>query len=107
MTRFTLTADHIKLLRHMYVGWQDCETGAPEIDPKRPYGNSDVAGDVAEILGWKRDADGDLCDADVAKARKLHGETSYALKIILVTGKFEPGEYEKAELYDDRSWRKV
>ena len=42
-TEFTLTVDHITLLNNMWVDWSDVEYGAPEIDPKRPYGNSDVA----------------------------------------------------------------
>ena len=35
---FWLKEEHIKLLRAAYVQWNNCETGAPEIDPKRPYG---------------------------------------------------------------------
>lgn len=58
-TRFELTRDHLKLLRNAYVGWHDCETGAPRIDPKRPYGNQRVALDVAEILGIEPELDGD------------------------------------------------
>lgn len=58
--KFEITNDHKKLLARMYVGWQDCEFGAPEVDPKRPYGNSDVEWDVAEILGWIRDDRYDL-----------------------------------------------
>jgi hypothetical protein len=41
---FKLTDEHLKLLRRFNVGWQDSESGAPEIDPKRPYGNSAVPG---------------------------------------------------------------
>jgi len=39
--RFELTEQHLKLIRRMTVRYNDyCEFGAPEIDPKRPYGNS-------------------------------------------------------------------
>lgn len=31
---FTLTDDHVKLLHAMFVGWDDCESGAPAVDPK-------------------------------------------------------------------------
>lgn len=44
------TADHLTLLRRAWWDWYDCEYGAPAIDPKRPYGNSDVDGDLAELL---------------------------------------------------------
>jgi hypothetical protein len=91
--RFVLTPDHVKLLRAMYVGWQDCETGAPEIDPKRPYGNSYVAGDVAEILGWTVDGDDGLTDDQRDKAMEIHFETAMALQVILQTGSFEPGVF--------------
>lgn len=93
--RFTLTEDHIKLVRSFNVSWQRCETGAPEIDPKRPYGNSSVAEDVAEILGWEYEEDDydGMPEALRDKALELHYETGTALQIILSTGSFEPGDY--------------
>ena len=48
--KFTLTENHIKLLCRAYVGWNGAEFGAPSIDPKRPYGNSDVLHDMGDIL---------------------------------------------------------
>ena len=92
-TRFTLTAEHVALLRAMCVGWQDCETGAPEIDPKRPYGNSSVDLDVAEALGWEVDADEGLTDEQRDRAMTLHRETEVALQVVLQTGSFTPGTY--------------
>ena len=86
----------------MWVGWQDCETGAPEIDPKRPYGNSSVANDIHEILTGetigmtdsKRDS---LTSDEEEKYLALHKETETALQIVLATGKFEVGKYEADE----------
>ena len=106
--RFTLTADHVKLLRRMYVTWQDCETGAPEIDPKRPYGNSDVAGDVAEILGVEFETDewGDMTDEARDQLLTIHGETQTALQVVLATGSFEPGDYETSDAYRI-DWRRT
>ncbi len=51
---FTVTADHLKLLRAAYVDWDACEFGAPAIDSKRPYGNGGVVRDIANIVepGW-------------------------------------------------------
>lgn len=104
---FTLTEQHIKLLTHMWVEWQDDETGAPEIDPKRPYGNSDVAGDVHEILtGQMVDGDEVVLSAQERKDYlDLHRETETALQIVLRTARFEPGDY-RAEAYSTR-WEKV
>jgi len=107
---FTLTEDHITLLRSMYVGWCSDETGAPEIDPKRPYGNSNVGDDIIHLLNWKdiesmEDEVQDdfyesleyeqLCD----RAEKIHNETMTALQIILYTGEFVTGDYVNKEDY--------
>lgn len=48
---FTVTEEHLKLLRHLLVYWNVGEGyGGPAISCKRPYGNSAVPEDVAEIL---------------------------------------------------------
>lgn len=48
---FLVVHDHIQLLSNSYTYWNDCEFGAPGIDPKRPFGNSDVEEDYEEITG--------------------------------------------------------
>lgn len=48
--KFEVTEAHLKLLRAMEVDWNGAEFGAPTINPKRPYGNSDVFTDMFEIL---------------------------------------------------------
>ena len=105
MKKFTLTEEHIKLLRNMYVGWGYCEFGAPEIDPKRPYGNSQVIEDIHRILTGDDDADDNVLEEFEAKYQKLHRETETALQIVLRTGKFEPGVYE-CDVYR-QNWRQV
>lgn len=110
---FTVTQDHISLIQHMYVGWDDAEFGAPGIDPKRPYGNSDVYRDIHEILtDGARWPDEDDPEYDSGKRegledayKQLHEETQTALQIFLVTGKMEPGNYE-AEAYTTK-WVKM
>lgn len=105
---FELTEDHIKLLTgdRIYIRWQDCETGAPEIDPKRPYGNSDVAGDVAEILGWELELDEweEMSEDQRGRALDIHHQTQYALQIILSLKTFEPGFYESDRW--GQTWKK-
>jgi hypothetical protein len=95
--RFTLTADHVTLLRHMSVGWHGIEYGAPAIEPKRPYGNGDVEQDIHEILTGRREPLEDLArqerEALQARYRQLHEETRTALQVVLAAGSFEPGEY--------------
>ena len=91
---FQLTEDHIKLLRQMEVGWQRDEFGAPEIDPKRPYGNSQVYYDIAEHLGRDiPEEPKEFSDEEKAEMFKLHRETETALQIVLRTGNFAPGVY--------------
>jgi hypothetical protein len=105
---FTLTKEHIKLVRKFYVTWWECETGAPAIDPKRPYGNSDVAWDVAEILGFPvTEEDGYMSPDQEASLLKIHEETQTALQIVLSCGTFEPGVFELSERYTRRSWKRV
>jgi hypothetical protein len=101
---FELTEQHIKLLRSSYVEWGDGEWGAPCIDGKRPYGNSDLAQDMARKLDMD---DKSLTDDDEVRLLELHQQTMTALQIVLVTGEFRPGQYRLRDIYDRRSWERV
>jgi hypothetical protein len=103
---FTVTEDHLKLLRHLCDGglyWEPGEGyGAPYFGPKKPYGNSDVPGDVARLLGapdsdWASDEWGNRALRPEAEDRylRLHVEAGIALKIALATGEFRPGHYTR------------
>jgi len=107
---FTITANHLKLLHQFNIHWEDCEYGAPSVDCKRPYGNSSVEEDIAEIIGLEmlEDDDGekhfpkggrDVC-------RKLHKEMQTVLQIICATMQISEGNYIQEESYDYQSWRK-
>lgn len=110
-SRFTLTAQHVKLLRAMYVYWEDYpeeHDGAPAVDSKRPYGNSSVLRDVAKIIGEPPpDADGEWADGQAERLLTIHAETATALQIVLITGSFDPGEFRKSDPYLSRSWQRV
>ncbi len=93
--RFELKEEHITLLQNACWSWSNCETGAPCIDPKRPYGNSYVAGDIADLLGIEV---GDEMDDDMEdRLSDLHAETETALEIILSLKTFETGVYVKPD----------
>ena len=79
-----ITEDHIKLLNRMRVSWDDDEYGAPAIDPKRPYGDSDVERDVAEILEWDIDGD-ELTEQQERKALAIHKEMEDVLQYLVRT----------------------
>lgn len=93
---FELTEEHIKLLRRMRAEWGYGEAGAPAINPKRPYGNGDHIGDIADILGIEERYDpktGEFRDDLYERLQKLHKETEHALAILLRFGTVEPGRY--------------
>ena len=95
---FELTGDHLALLRAAWWRWEQVEQGAPAIDPKRPYGNSDVATDVIEILGWPEPAEDEQPpEATIKRALWLHAETLAALEVICHVGAAIPGTYRKVE----------
>ena len=125
---FKITKNHVKLLRRMYTSWDDCEFGSPEIDPKRPYGNSDVHQDMLEILGLRELKEGiyefklnsrkwllkgedeyniDLegVDEDALKEEldKLHAEMETVLQILLRVGTLPVGVYESDEC--NENWK--
>lgn len=85
----------------MYVSWNDCEFGAPEINPKRPYGNSNVEDDIAEILGLQlfEDAYGErhLSKEQDIYISKIHKEMETALQILVCNLGIEVGEYESTD----------
>ncbi len=121
---FVLTENHLKLMKEFSVDWQDVEFGAPEIDPKRPYGSSSVTEDMIELLGWKKetkivmgskeykydeesdDFEGELPDEVEDVLIKLHRELQYALQVVLFNQKFEAGTYVRDNEYSSE-WRKM
>jgi hypothetical protein len=94
-TEFTVTDEHIELLQLLNIGWMDAEFGAPEVDPKRPYGNSNVVQDICEILCY--DADD---QSDVERAKRVHREMDTVLQIIVDTGRIETGPYRREDYGD-------
>jgi hypothetical protein len=106
--RFTVTEEHLKLLQHAYVNWEYGEGyGAPGINPKKPYGDSDVELDIAEILKapdsdwkWERGQKTSLTPEAEERFTRLHVETMLALQIVLATGEFRPGRYRCDGLID-------
>ena len=104
---FELKQSHLDLLKETSIGWDDCEFGAPNIDPKRPYGNPDVENDMAEIIkmpkkgNWDRSEE-NWNDQAQEKLNDLHKETQIALQIVLHCQTFELGKYQ---LTDD-GWQK-
>lgn len=98
--RVVITLEHLKLIKHFYVGWSSEEFGAPEIDPKRPYGNSDVYSDIAKILELDE-------EKNIDHLVKVHSDLKDVLQICLMRQRFETGVFERSDEYNSRSWIKV
>ena len=105
LTEFTVTEDHLKLLRHARVTTWDAGEGyygAAGVDAKRPYGNSAVGRDIAEILDapdrdWVHEGGEKAYVTDEADERfkRLHVETMMALQVVLAAGEFRAGLYRR------------
>lgn len=104
--RFELCPEHILLLQNMAWDYSDYETGGPAVDGKRPYGNSYVPPDVADILGVELPEEDGYDDA-VAEVMRFHYESQTALEIILQLKTFEPGTYEYYHVDYKKKWRKL
>ncbi len=116
--RFVINEDHLKLLKELEVDWNAMEFGAPSIDIKRPFGNSDVYRDMVKALGWEvritvdwvLSADFDLDEDDLPEEIeevlfRLYRSLDRVLEICLRTQSFEPGVYESG-IYDSK-WKKI
>lgn len=105
---FEVTQDHLKLLDRTFIGYDDwVEFGAPGVDPKRPYGNSDVYGDIAEIIGLPGEGeDGEFSDPQRDFMLRLHKEMQHVLQILVRNRGIEVGTYKTSGSYNV-DWRKV
>lgn len=109
--RFELTENHIKLLSKSFIEFNDSRYyGASSVNIIHPYGNSDVVGDIYEILygeEWDYSERGEMGDELVNELMKIHRETATALQIVLCAKTFEPGLYEQKSEWSSLSWGKV
>ncbi len=108
MTEFRLTEDHLKLLRRANIGWESCEYGAPAMDCKRPYGNSNVEDDICRIIGWcpLDEATEDWSREQRDRASQLHQDLQIALQLLVIYAgsKLKTGLYRMTKDYDCHSW---
>lgn len=98
MKYFLLKREHVALLQRMNIYWEDeAYHGAPAVDIKRPYGNSSIWEDVAEIIGLEQH-ESDNGERYWPKSTKenclaLHRDIDKALQVCLAAQSFEPGKY--------------
>lgn len=93
---FELKKEHLKLISNFNITFNNnSEFGAPTVDTKRPYGNSDAYQDIARILKIKArpEDDQEFSDEQYKYMDKLHEETEIALQIVLSLQCFKTGFY--------------
>lgn len=105
---FEITNDHITLLQAAEWEYSDCEFGAPAMNPKRPYGNSSVLLDLAELLIPEfKDMSDDDQQAELEDERdrliSTHRELVTVLTVATSAQSFTPGIYQRG----DDGWRLV
>ncbi|MFW6008307.1 MAG: hypothetical protein ACOCP8_03485 [archaeon] len=115
--KFKLTEDHIKLIKNLRVSdYSNGDLVLPSISTKRPFGDSDIFDDMFLILyGKPKEEDFNVDSLEgienpwneeqLEYMKKLLGELTSALDIVLYTGKFEVGTY-KTKTYV-RDWKKT
>lgn len=98
---FEVLQEHLDLLRAAHWDWNDCEFGAPGIDPKRPWGFSGrYHASMAEVVGWVYDEDDQEQEDELLR---LWRETMTVLMVCLDAGTLEPGLFERT----DAGWRRL
>ncbi len=104
---FFMTREHLALARRLWIVWYrggDWSYGAPGASTYRPYGNSGVLDDIAEIIGYRRpdpEADERYTLEEKRYLERLHHEMHLVVQIILHTGQMKPGVYKKPQLGKD------
>ncbi len=97
---FIVSEQHLKLLKRLnFMYDESCEFGAPAVDPKRPYGNGDVYGDMRKILGIGKQA------YPEQELLLLHQQMTTVLRILAQNNGVHIGEYA-ANRYE-RVWTQV
>lgn len=105
-----VTEDHLKLLRRMYFQRSHEELELPVVDDKRPFGDSDYLGSMAEILGDKLTQDhwGDIVFSteQVEKYERLLDDMTPVVQILAQDLKITPGTYQ-ADSRHSTYWERV
>jgi len=104
--RFTITDDHIKLIRHIIICTDfsqdpDCYPVVIGVNSKRPFGNSDVVEDMAGILGIDPiPVDSGETEYPVGTSKRrneIYAELGTVLQIFVRVGRMEAGEYQREQ----------
>lgn len=102
METFILKEEHLTLLSAGFFEFDgSCEFGSVGLDCKRPFGNSDVIGDMAKILGYKQNEDGKVPEKQEDEMIRLYQELGTAMNVIFSTKSFKLGKYKCKDKYSN------
>lgn len=106
MRHFRLKKEHLKLLKNIRIYHHKFgEHGGLAVDSKRPFGNCDMVGDMAGILGVMpvETDDNEIHWPKGTRKRmeELYAELATALQVIAKTNSCEPGDYAADEYVND------
>ena len=96
---FKCQQHHLNLLKRMAFGiWRDdsYDNGlvVPAIDPKRPYGNGWIEGDIAKQLGYEEMDEHYWTEEQIKQIRKVNREMTTVLQICMQCNGIELGVYQ-------------
>jgi hypothetical protein len=83
-----ITETHKRMLKRLQIQWEREGRGIGRlgIDSKRPYGNSRVHEDIAELAGMRKldyEKDESYTEVEIAKMRQLHQDMAAILKQLI------------------------
>lgn len=86
---------HLILLGSLFFEPEAPDWGGPYASQKRPYGNSDIPKDLAELLP----------NCDEAICQGFHREMGVILQILAATGEIKEGRYTNDVQYGRKEWK--
>jgi hypothetical protein len=107
---FEVTENHLKLIKRNVIEWvfhrDDYNAGHFYQDTKRPYGNSDWVGDIAEILGIEPDCSNPNDEDEKWFSESLeyflvchHIDMRIVMEILCQNLSIHKGKYERENVY--------
>jgi hypothetical protein len=118
LSEITIKDHHLRLLGRLNIGWNMyAYDGGPGTDLKRPFGNSNLPGDLFEIvmqrpLDYEEYEDDELPEEIYDQLMTIYYEMDYVLMIVALetaAGRLVlvGNRYRKMELYSRWSWKRM
>jgi hypothetical protein len=96
MTKFTITNDHVKLIRAACIGRNESNEGSWGMDSAYPYGvgvDYTLFAGIAKALGEPYDSESGMSSDQKDRYLKLHSEMGYVLDIMFQQSFIPIGEW--------------